>query len=296
MNKKRLSEALGLIDDELINDSLTYPVRSDSAPERKQGMFRRNENGKIVGLGKLPVSLIACALALVMAVSAYAADMWGIKSMWKESHPQGELSDEALQGIVEHNDSALGDGWSARVTESLADAGSVLVTVSIRCDDKYMLVPADAEADDPARSIDIDSDMKIGEYARAKQKTLMYAGAVLKGSPELFSQSQQMKFVSDTEMMILIQADKLDFNQSSDVKVVPYVLTQGEEKRERLEIPIDLSALSSRALTYTPENAQALSGLTLGEAALNVSALGVNGRIDVQGHHADRVRGNKRPD
>ena len=77
MNRKLISEAISNIDDSIITESMVPPAgTADHAPERTMNMESKNKAihpRRIIGL------LLAACLIFSLAVTAYAADIGGIR-------------------------------------------------------------------------------------------------------------------------------------------------------------------------------------------------------------------------
>lgn len=109
---------------------------------RKSNTHRRKTARRVMLLAAVVAAFLAfCAVA-------YAANIWGIREMFRTPHR--ELPEAAAEILQEQTETGENEGLRCRVTESVCDASSAMVTVAVTVSDRYIAVPTDAMPDFPA--------------------------------------------------------------------------------------------------------------------------------------------------
>lgn len=230
------------------------------------------------------VLLLAAVLALLLAlgVTAYAANLWGVRSMFRSA--AFELPEAADTLIETHSETEEGTGWRATVTEALCDAGNILVTITVQSED-YILAPTDASPTDPLWRIGREGEGTIGDYAKAQGKRLLFIGAALNGDEELGlgRAGQQFDFPSDGEMAILILASKTASAPQFGAVCTVYAVADGTQEVERAEIPLLLTEGASQPVgVFVPLSPETIPGITLGDLSVTESPLGYDLQWEVR--------------
>ena len=177
MNRKLISKAISDIDDSYIAEAMSPPVaNADHAPERTSKMGKyENRNGGNHSRRLLALVLAAC-LIFALAVTAYAANWFGIRELFRTYYI--ELPEAAEPYIQQETAAAeVEEGWSCSITESLSDSSTVMATVTIRGGDKYIVAPTDANPDGSVGVIGIAGGQTLSEYAASQGKKLLLVGA-----------------------------------------------------------------------------------------------------------------------
>ncbi len=266
MNLKHISDAVSGIDTRFISESMEQPVISaKNSTARKP--FR-------------VMATVAAAVCLVLALSitAYALNISGIRDLL--GHTYAELSPEADQYIVPHSQVIEGEYWTCRVTESLTAGGTVMVSLNITCDDDYILNGC----------MDIPSNEEIAQgigsfaYAEEQGKTPLFVGAHLTSDDGAFSgyATSLDEYVSDNEMNILIQRDKLTVDPFSEaicsLDVREIRLENGVkvyDETTTTSFTIELSeAPVLESVSYLPVDGGSVPGLTFEEAVIDRTVVG----------------------
>ena len=179
MNRKLISKAISDIDDSLIAESLSAPVtKAGHTPERTKTMGKYENQRKRAGRRSVIGLAAAACLVFSLTVTAYAMNMFGIREMFRTQFR--ELPQTADPYIQHHTEAtAAQEEWSARVTESLCDTGKILTTVSVSCNEKYILVSHDWTADDYVSVIGLEGTQTLREYAQEQGRTLLFVSASL---------------------------------------------------------------------------------------------------------------------
>ena len=279
MNQKLVSKAISNIQDTYIVEAMTPPAaRKDHAPERtsNMGKYENKKNG--VGTRRLISLASAACLVFTLAVTAYAVNLFGIREMFRTENR--ELPEAADPYIQQHTETAAAEDWSARITESLCDTGKILTTVTVSGGDKYIIVPTDAMPDDSVGFIGIQGDQTLSEYAAAQGKELLFVGASLMQNENLgiFTEAQTSVNVSDTEMNILVESGRSGGAADGDAICNIYARDEAGN-RLNLEVPFTLEqAPAENERIYVPEDPDVIPGMTVGEATVKETPLGLSVR------------------
>lgn len=275
MNRKLVSKAISNIDEAFIAETLSPPaVQMDRAPERTIQMSKYESKKMKVRSRRLFSLILAACLVFAMGLTAYACNFFGIRDLFKKFP---ETADPYIQ---EHTETKAAEDWSARITESLCDETKVMVTVTVSGGDKYIIAPTDADPDTLAVNIGIEGDMTLGEYAAQQGKQLLFVGATLKQNESLGGNgSQGFRNASDSEMTILITADKTAALTANEIICHVYAVDE-EWNKLTLDIPFSLAEAPSEDYgTYVPVDADAIPGVTVGEATVTETPLGMSIRF-----------------
>lgn len=279
MNRKLISKAIGNIDDAFIVDAMSLPAaKADRAPERTIQMSNYENKRNGVCSRRLFSLILAACLVFAMAMTAYAFNFLGIREMLRGGRQ--ELPEAAEPYIQQHTEAAAEEDWSARITESLCDDTKIMVTVTVSGGDKYIIAPTDADPDTLAVNIGIEGDMTLGEYAAQQGKELLFVGASLKENSALGGNgSQSFRNTSDSEMTILITANKTDALTEKEIICHVYAVDANWEK-QTLDIPFRLEeAPSDGNAVYIPDNANPFPGMTVGNVTVSETPLGISIRF-----------------
>ena len=268
-NSQRLMLAMGELDDALVEET-GIALGYYGGKKRSRARVRR-------------ALLLAAVLALLLAfgVTAYAANLWGIRTMFHSATV--ELPEAADTLIETHGEMGEGTGWRAEVGESLCDAGNILVTITVQSD-AYILAPTDAAPTDPIWQIGREGEGTLADYAKTQGKGLLFVGAALSAGAELGlgRAGQQFAFPSENEMTILLIASKTASNPRFEAVCTVYALADGAQEVERVEIPLVLTEGESRPVgVFAPLSPHAIQGIALGDLSVTASALGYDFQWDV---------------
>ena len=275
MNRNLVSKAFTRIDDALIAEAMISPVSTaDRSPERTIPMGKYENKKQPVRSRRLFALILAACLVMTMAVTAYAFNFLGIREMFPR------LPETAAPHIQPQTEAAVAEDWSARITESLCDESKILVTVTVSGGSKYILAPTDADPDTLAVNIGIQGDLTLGEYAKQQNKELLFVGATLKENSSLSGNgSQKFHNVSDSEMTILITAEKTAALTEKEILCHVYAVDEAWNKLT-LDIPFTIGeAPSGETTTYVPLDADTIPGITVGNAMVTETPMGLSIRI-----------------
>ena len=282
MKRELVREALDRIDEDLIQEALSFGLAVGAAPERNNEM-KMHRHRKRLGR-RIAVLALAAGLLLAIGVTAYAADLWGIRALFGNAR-KSEMPEAAVEQIQPHQETARGEGWSARVTETYCDESTVMVSVLISGGERYLIAPTDAMPEDPLWVIGREGDGTLRDYAASHDKTLLTVGAVLEQAIRdegLSGNSQRFESLSDSEMLILITSSRTEAGDTMELTVnvtgqepVKAMVDSEGSYLHHLSIPITVSAGSARELgVFVPEDPDGVPGLRLEEMSILETPLG----------------------
>ena len=268
MKSQRLMKAFSFIDPKYIHEG---EFESISAPEKSAHSHR-----------KLVALILAACLVFSLAATAYAANLYGIRELFRTYYR--ELPETAEPYIQQETAAAeVEEGWSCAITESLCDNSTVMATVTIRGGDKYIVAPTDADPDQSVGIIGIAGEQTLSEYAASQGKKLLLVGAsILKvGDEEIGGGSQRMENISESEMVILTRCNKTVSASNPEAVCLVYAREEDSNEVQRVELPFVLSEApaASEGETYHPLNPNAIPGLTVRDMTVTETPLGYNIRM-----------------
>lgn len=268
MKGRKIMKGLSFIDPKYIHEG---EFDSISLPEKSTHSHR-----------KLAALILAACLVFSLAVTAYAANLFGIRELFRTYYR--ELPEAAEPYIRQETAAAEAEeGWSCAITESLSDSSTVMATVTIRGGSKYIVAPTDADPNGSARVIGIAGEQTLSEYAASQGKKLLLVGArILKvGDEEIGGGSQRMENISESEMVILTQCTKTVSASNLEAVCLVYAREEGSKDVQRIELPFVLSEApaTSEEMVYHPLNFNAIPGLTFGDMTVTETSLGYNIRM-----------------
>mgnify|MGYP000672826847 CR=1 FL=1 len=268
MKGRKIMKGLSFIDPKYIHEG---EFDSISVPEKSTHSHR-----------KLAALILAACLVFSLAVTAYAANLFGIRELFRTYYR--ELPEAAEPYIRQETAAAEAEeGWSCAITESLSDSSTVMATVTIRGGNKYIVAPTDADPNGSARVIGIAGEQTLSEYAASQGKKLLLVGArILKvGDEEIGGGSQRMENISESEMVILTQCTKTVSVSNLEAVCLVYAREEGSKDVQRIELPFVLSEApaTSEEMVYHPLNFNAIPGLTFGDMTVTETPLGYNIRM-----------------
>ncbi len=278
MKRTLIEKALTGIDDRFVQESLEKTT-AENKGKPKAGKYEAPGSG---GLGrKFLILVLAACLVFAMAAAAYAANVWGIREMFRTDYR--ELPEAVVEDIQVHTETAAAEDWSARVTESYCDGSKILMTVAVSGGDRYVLAPTDLDPQSGVSFIGLSGTQTLEEYAREQGKELLFVGASLMTQKQnedlgIFTEMQKPQSVSPTEMVILVESDRSNADpvESAVCRVHAWM---ADGTRKNLEIPFTLGAAPIQGeAVYVPTDPDAIPGITVGNATVTKTSLGVTVR------------------
>lgn len=273
MNKKLISKALDGIDDRFIAEAMDYQ-KQQSSPERTSKMGRY-ENTNVRGHSrKLAALILAACLVFALAVTAYAANAFGIRDMFRS-----ELPEEMDPYIQQHTEKAEEEEIHCQIDESYCDSGKVMVTLTVFGGDDYILASDWESPDSLVSEIGIAGEGTLGEYAKAQGKKLLFVFPTMRDTEELgiFEESYDLKNSSPNEMHCLVMGTRMGTGViAGEAKCGVYIRDE-EGNQRHIQVPFTLTqAEASDSGTFVPDNPKALPNITIGDATVTKEASGIN--------------------
>lgn len=276
MNKKLISDALDGIDDRFVAEAMVYHKKKQSSPERTSNMGRY-ENTKVRGHSrKLAALILAACLVFALAATAYAANAFGIRDMFRSENR--ELPEEMDPYIQQHTEKAEEEEIHCQIDESYCDSGKVMVTLTVLGGDDYILASDWDSPDSLVSEIGIDGDQTLGDYAREQGKKLLFVFATMRDTEELgiFEESYDFKHPSPGEMHCLVMGTRMGTGVIAEEAKCGVYIRDEEGNQKHIQVPFTLNqAEASDSGTFVPDNPNALPGITIGNATVTKEASGV---------------------
>lgn len=275
MNRRMMEKALSQIDDRFVQESLEK-ITAENKGKSKAGKYEAPGSG---GLGrKFLILVLAACLVFALAAVAYAANVWGIREMFRTE--LRELPEAVVEDIQVHTETAAAEDWSARVTESYCDGSKILMTVEVSGGDRYVLAPTYVEPQSSIGEIGLSGEQTLEDYAREQGKELLFVGASLMQNEGLgiFTEAQNNRSTSPTEMVILVESDRSNADPVESAVCRVYAVKE-DGTMENLEVPFTLGAAPIQGEeVYVPIDPDAIPGITVGNATVTKTSLGVTVR------------------
>lgn len=216
---------------------------------------------------RLWVLVLAACLVIALAITAYATNFRGLRealtgTLWN-------LSDEEAAYVTPETAAAESEaGWSCAVTESLYTGEKIMLSVTVRAGDAYLLVPTYASPQDSVREIGLTGSETLQAYADRLGKTLLSANATMEFADwDTNGQGMFVKSWSTDEITLVISSEQrtrgpealsgsckvLVHNQKTgdkDFEVLPLNLTAAPEPEGDVKIFHPLSADSVPGMKF----------------------------------------------
>ena len=170
MTISEFNKAMNGIDDRFLSAWEERQKKNVPMPEGK-GKYEASP-----GRRRLWVLVLAACLVIATAFTAYAANFMGIREAMTGTLEQVSPGEAAY--ITPETAAAESDaGWSCALTESLYTGEKIMLSVTIRAGEEYILIPAYINGSYPVGEIGLSGDETLQEYADRLGKTLLKAEA-----------------------------------------------------------------------------------------------------------------------
>lgn len=273
MNRDLISKAITGISAQYIDEALEAPAR-ENAPERTKNMGKFENRQRGTSSRRIVTLALAACLIFALAATAYATNIFGLRELFNTENRQ--LPEEAVPYIQQHTEAVSREGLTARVVESLCNNGKLMATVEISGGDKYILCEQSFNQEDPASAIGVPGEQTLQEYAVSQGKTLLFVGVRLDGENFAGVQSTRFEYDGSGKLTVLAEADLTGEVTEATCHISAYEADAAVADILRLEIPFTVSpATSSQERIFTPDDPDAIPGLTLGNATVTDSPLGM---------------------
>ena len=237
MNISEFNKAINGIDDRFL-----------SAWEERQKKFVPLPQGKgndeaRPGHRRLWVLILAACLVIATALTAYGANFMGIRDAMTGTLEQvspGEAAYITPETAVAESDA----GWSCALTESLYTGEKIMLSITVRAGEEYLLIPEDATASDSVGMIGLSGRKTLQEYANELGKTLLHVNARMEFADwDTNGQGLFTKNCGTDQITIILESEHTlrgpeDLTGTCKVSVRPF----GQEDSLSEELPLSLTA------------------------------------------------------
>ena len=219
-----------------------------SAWEERQKKFVPLPQGKgndeaRPGHRRLWALILAACLVIAMALTAYAVNFMGIREAMTGTLEQvspGEAVYITPETAVAESDA----GWSCALTESLYTGEKIMLSITVRAGEEYLLIPEDATASDSVGVIGLSGSKTLQEYANELGKTLLHVNAHMEFADwDTNGQGLFTKNCGTNEITIILKSEHTfrgpeTLTGTCKVLVRPF----GQENSLSEELPLSLTA------------------------------------------------------
>lgn len=219
-----------------------------SAWEERQEKFVPLPEGKgndkaRPGHRRLWALILAACLVIAMALTAYAVNFMGIREAMTGTLEQVSPGEAAY--ITPETAAAESDaGWSCALTESLYTGEKIMLSITVRAGEEYLLIPEDATASDSVGVIGLSGGKTLQEYANELGKTLLHVNARMEFADwDTNGQGLFTKNRGTDEITIILESEHTfrgpeTLTGTCKVSVRPF----GQEGSLSEELPLSLTA------------------------------------------------------
>lgn len=170
MTIQEFNKAMNGIDDRFLSAWEERQEKFVPLPEGKGNYEARPGHRRLWAL------ILAACLVIAMVLTAYAVNFMGIREAMTGTLEQ--VSPGEVAYITPETAAAESDaGWSCALTESLYTGEKIMLSVTIRAGEEYILIPAYINGSYPVGEIGLSGDETLQEYADRLGKTLLKAEA-----------------------------------------------------------------------------------------------------------------------
>lgn len=195
------------------------------------------------GHRRLWVLILAACLVIAMALTAYATYRMGIREAMTGTLEQVSPGEAAY--ITPETAAAESDaGWSCALTESLYTGEKIMLSITVRAGEEYLLIPEDATASDSVGVIGLSGSKTLQEYANELGKTLLHVNAHMEFADwDTNGQGLFTKNCGTDEITIILESEHTfrgpeELTGTCKVLVRPF----GQEDSLSEELPLSLTA------------------------------------------------------
>ncbi len=237
MNISEFNKAMNGIDDRFLS---VWEERQEKFVPLAEG---NGNNEARPGHRRLWVLILAACLVIAMAFTAYAANFMGIREAMTGTLEQvspGEAAYITPETAVAESDA----GWSCALTESLYTGEKIMLSITVRAGEEYLLIPEDATASDSVGVIGLSGRKTLQEYANELGKTLLHVNARMEFADwDTNGQGLFTKNCGTDEITIILESEHTfrgpeELTGTCKVLVRPF----GQEDSLSEELPLSLTA------------------------------------------------------
>lgn len=237
MNISEFNKAMNGIDDRFLSAWEERQKKFVPLPEDKGNDEARP------GHRRLWVLILAACLVIAMALTAYATYRMGIREAMTGTLEQVSPGEAAY--ITPETAAAESEaGWSCALTESLYTGEKIMLSITVRAGEEYLLIPEDATASDSVGVIGLSGSKTLQEYANELGKTLLHVNARMEFADwDTNGQGLFTKNCGTDEITIILESEHTfrgpeELTGTCKVLVCPF----GQEDPLSEELPLSLTA------------------------------------------------------
>lgn len=244
-------------------------------------MGKFENRARHISVRRLVGTVLAACLVFALAISAYAANLFGIREMFRSANR--ELPEAVETYIQNQEETASMEELQAEVTQSLCDDSRLLVTLEIHGKEDYFLLEQSVDPQDLVQNIGLEGNGTVETYAKSLGKKLLHVGVLLHADNRIGVQSTRFQYHGDGSMTALVEAG-LNGEISQATCLITAVVPGGNvEDVKRMEIPVSISgAPVVDNGEYVPDTPEAISGMMVGNATVTESPMGLTIRWPVE--------------
>lgn len=230
------------------------------------------------GRKRLWVLILAACLVIAMALTAYAVNFMGIREAMTGTLEQVSPGEAAY--ITPETAAAESDaGWSCALTESLYTGEKIMLSITVRAGEEYLLIPEDATASDSVGVIGLSGGKTLQEYANELGKTLLHVNARMEFADwDTNGQGLFTKNRGTDEITIILESEHTfrgpeTLTGTCKVSVRPF----GQEGSLSEELPLSLTAApepEGDVKIFHPLSADSVPGMRFEDGTLTKTLRG----------------------
>lgn len=237
MTISEFNKAMNGIDDRFLSAWEERQKKIAPLPEGK-GKYEARPSHR-----RLWVLVLAACLVIAMALTAYAANFMGIREAMTGTLKQVSPGEAAY--ITPETAAAESDaGWSCALTESLYTGEKIMLSVTIRAGEDYILIPAYINGSYPVGEIGLSGNETLQEYADRLGKTLLKAEASMDFTDwDVNGQGIFPRSNGTNELTLILSSEHtLRGPETLTGTCTVYVWPLGQEKPTTETLPLSLTA------------------------------------------------------
>lgn len=237
MTISEFNKAMNGIDDRFLSAWEERQKKNVPMPEGK-GKYEASP-----GRRRLWVLVLAACLVIATAFTAYAANFMGIREAMTGTLEQVSPGEAAY--ITPETAAAESDaGWSCALTESLYTGEKIMLSVTIRAGEEYILIPAYINGSYPVGEIGLSGDETLQEYADRLGKTLLKAEASMDFTDwDVNGQGIFPRSNGTNELTLILESEHtLRGPETLTGTCTVYVWTLGQKDPTTETLPLSLTA------------------------------------------------------
>lgn len=271
MTIQEFNKAMNGIDDRFLSAWEERQEQVISFPQDKETRKAKRSHRR------LWVLVLAACLVIALAITAYATNFRGLREALAGTLL--DLSDEEAAYVTPETAAAESEaGWSCAITESLYTGEKIMLSVTVRAGDDYLLLPTYVSPQDSVREIGLTGSETLQAYADRLGKTLLYANATMEFADwDTNGQGMFVKSWSTDEITIVVDSEHRTRGPetlSGSCKVLVYTR---DHKTDDKVLPLNLTAApepEGDVKIFHPLSADSVPGMRFEDGTLTKTLRG----------------------